>query len=162
MKKMLALLVGFALAIFTSGCELSGGGGDSGDGGGSGPDDLDISNATTLDHNQIPAQNAAITRQLYTADKSGDHVGMDFETLNWPRQGKVDGGVYLYWRDGAGNVVGGLFDFHGTGQTVKGLVNVYGGYLGGKRPPKGAEIYFCIVNLKGTERTNVRKSVNNW
>jgi hypothetical protein len=165
MKKILLLIAGLTLAVFTSSCEwdAGGSGGSGGDkGGGSGPDDLDISNATTLDHNQVAAQNAAITRQLYSAEKSGGNVNLNFETLNWPRQGKVDGRCFMYWKDGAGNVIGGMWEYHATGRTDNDLVNIFGGYLGGKKPAPGTEIYFCLVNLKGNERTNVKKSVTPW
>lgn len=160
MKKFILLFAGLAVALFTASCELGGGSDDDG-GGSSGPDDLDISQAITLDHNQRPAQNAAITRQLHSANKEGGEVVLSFDSLDWPRQGKVDGGVYIYWK--SGDVVqGGLFDFHGVGQTVKTLDNIPGGYLGGKKPAPGQEIFFCIVNLDGSERTNVKKSANPW
>lgn len=160
MKKILALIAGLTLAIFTSSCESGGGGG--GSDGGSGPDDLDISNAPTLDHNKIPAQNAAITRKLYSADKHGGGVVMNFEALNWPREGKVDGRLYMYWKDGAGNLQGGMFEYHATGRIENHLTNVYGGYLGGQRPAPGTTVYFCITNLDGSERTNVKKSSTTW
>lgn len=130
-----------------------------------GRDQLDISGAKSLGtHAGISAQNAAITRTLYAASKEGDNVSLSFEPLNWPTQGggkKVDGGVWLFWVEGS-QVVGGLFDFHGVGQTSKTLENVYGGYLSGKKPAKGQTIYFALVSLDGKQRTNVAQSQTTW
>lgn len=126
-----------------------------------GLDQLNISNARMLRFGN-PA-NARITRKLYAVSKQGDSVSLSFEKLNWPTQGsskKVDGHVYLFWKDGS-TVLGGQFDFHGVGQTSKGLVNVYGGILGGKQPPRGARIYICLVSFNG-QRTNVAESQTRW
>lgn len=130
-----------------------------------GRDQLDISNAKSLGtHAGKSAQNAAITRTLYAASKEGDHVSLSFDPLNWPTEGsgkKVDGGVWMFWIEGS-EVVGGLFDFHGVGQTSKTLENIYGGYLSGKKPASGAPIWFAIVSLDGSERTNVAQSQTPW
>jgi hypothetical protein len=130
-----------------------------------GADELDISSARMLGpHKDMVAQHAAITRALYAANKAGDSVRLSFEPLSWPSRGspkKIDGGVYLFWESGGG-VVGGLFDWHGVGQTSKGLENVHGGYLDGQRPPGGAAIWFCIVSLNADERTNVARSDTPW
>jgi hypothetical protein len=166
MKNIMLLLAGLSLSIFTAGCELGGGSDNSSNNSsssksGNGVDDLDISAAVTLgQHQESVAQNAAITRQLDSADVSGDKVVMSFAPLNWPANG-VDGSVHLFWMEGD-HAVGGYFDAHKAGQTVKGLENVYGGYLGGHKPPAGATVYFCLVNLNNTERTNVKKSQTPW
>lgn len=128
-------------------------------------DDLDISSAQTLgQHQESVAQNAAITRALYSANVDGDKVQLSFETLNWPEQRgskTIDGSVHLFWVDGT-QVVGGYFDAHAVGQTVKGLENVYGGYLGGRQPPRGATVYFALVSLDASQRTNVKRSDTPW
>lgn len=131
-----------------------------------GRDQLDISNAKSLGtHAGMSAQNAAVTRTLYAAAKEGDHVSLSFDALNWPSKGdggkRVDGGVWIFWIDG-GEVVGGLFDFHGVGQTVKTLENIYGGYLSGRKPAAGSPIWFALVSLDGSERTNVAQSQTPW
>lgn len=167
MKKILAVLLGLTLAVFTTSCEVDLGG-DSSDGGSeegvssNGEDDLNISNAQSFGtHKNVFAQNAGITRKLHSADQSGGFVFLSFDPLNWPSQGRVDGRVFLFWEEN-GQVVGGMFDWHAKGQTAKTLENVYHGYLGGKRPPKGATVYFCLTNINATERTNVKKSNNVW
>jgi len=161
MKKIMLLIAGLLTVVFTAGCE-GGGEGGSDAGVASGPDDINISSAVTYGtHAGIPVPSAAITRTLHSSDKSGDMVVMSFDPLNWPRDGRVDGRVYLFWESG-GQVIGGMFDWHASGQTVKTLENVYGGYLGGKRPPPGTTIYFCLSNIDCSERTNVRKSNTTW
>lgn len=166
MKKILALIVGLSLSIFGSGCEwdAGGGGGGGSDGGVSskGPDDIDVSNSISYGtHQGVLIQNATITRKLHSADQSDGFVGLSFDPLNWPTQGRVDGRVFLLWEEN-GQVIGGMFDWHARGQTVKTLENALHGYLGGKRPPKGATVYFALTNINGTERTNVKRSNNPW
>jgi hypothetical protein len=130
----------------------------------SGLDELDISGAAALGpHSGKPAQAARITRLLYKADKQGDSVSLSYDKLGWPtrRDGKtIDGGVYLYWVEG-GRVIGGLFDWHAVGQNSKTLENVYGGYLG-RRPARGATVWFTIVSIDGAQRTNVKRSGSTW
>lgn len=162
MKKQTFLRAVFALVVslFFFGCES----GDDDGGGSSSADDLNISHAQTLGtRSDIVAQNATITRKLHAADVSDGSVVLAFDELNWPVQGggkKTDGTVHLFWKDGD-QVVGGSFDAHAVGQTVKGLENVYGGYLG-KRPAKGATVYFCMVSHDNAQRTNVKKSATPW
>jgi hypothetical protein len=131
----------------------------------SGVDELDISSARMLGpHKDMVAQNASITRDLYSANKEGGNVRLSFETLGWPSEGsdkKIDGGVYLFWEDDGG-VIGGLFDWHAVGQTVKTLANVNDGYLDGRKPASGATIWFCIVNMDADERTSVVRSDTPW
>lgn len=127
-------------------------------------DELDISNAASLGpHSGRPAQAARITRLLYQADKQGDSVSLTYDKLGWPtrKDGKtLDGGVYLYWVEG-GRAVGGLFDWHAVGQNAKTLQNVYDGYLG-RRPGRGATVWFTIVSIDGSQRTNVKRSSTTW
>ena len=128
-------------------------------------DELDISGARMLGpHKDMVAQNARITRGMYAADKEGNLVQMAFEDLNWPSEGsgkKLDGGVYIFWDDGGG-IVGGLFDWHAVGQTAKTLENIHDGYLDGRQPPRGAAIWFAIVSMDASERTNVKRSDSAW
>jgi hypothetical protein len=164
MKKLILLLCGLVLALYTTSCELNGGSSSDSNNNNDVPviaDDLDISQAVTLGQHKIPAQNAALTRQMHHANKHGGHVSMSFDTLNWPSRAAIDGGVYIYWQEGS-RVVGGLFDFHRTGQTHKTLENIYGGYLSGKQPSRGTAVYFCIVSSDGSERTSVKLSTNPW
>ncbi len=127
-----------------------------------GRDQLDISQLRLL-KGSLQA-NARITRKLYAASKEGDFVNLSFDPLNWPTIGttkKADGGVFMFWKKG-NEVVGGLFDMHKVGQEAKTLVNIYGGYIGGQQPARGARIYFCIVSLDGAQRTNVAESQTRW
>lgn len=192
MKKQIVLrsVAGLVLALTVMGCEVGGSGDDDSpasttaipaqtaaqpaseakslaapDAAVDGRDQLDISGAVSLGtHAGISAQNATITRTLYAASKEGGSVSLSFDELNWPTQGggkKVDGGVWIFWVDG-GQVLGGLFDFHGVGQTSKTLENIYGGYLSGKKPAPGAPIWFALVSLDGRQRTNVAQSQTPW
>jgi hypothetical protein len=128
-------------------------------------DQLDISGAVLLGpHKGKPIKRAAVTRVLTKADKTGDTVHMSFHSLNWPSTGsgkRIDGGCYIFWYNGS-QLYGGLFDWHGVGQTVKTLGNIPGGYLDGQQPPNGATIWFCILNLDSTERTTVTQSKTTW
>lgn len=184
-------VAGLLLAFIVMGCEVGGGGDDpavSSSAGTTTPssdvavearslaaapapavdgnDQLNISGAISLGtHAGIKAQNAAVTRTLYAAAKEGDSVSLSFDDLNWPTRSdkgkRVDGGVWIFWVEG-GQVYGGLFDFHGVGQTSKTLGNIYGGYLSGRKPAPGAPIWFAIVSLDGSERTNVAQSQTPW
>jgi len=132
-----------------------------------GHDQLNISNAVLLGpHKNVRVMDAAVTHILYSCNKDGDVVHLSYDTLNWPSNtggnGKtVDGSVFIFWKSG-GLVVGGLFDWHGKGQTNKTLQNVDAGYLDGQVPPAGAPIWFCIVSLDEKQRTNVAQSQTNW
>lgn len=163
MKKntLFTVVAGILLVFLLAGCEDDTGRKDSSSSG-NGPDDLNISSAIMLGpHKDLVAQNATITRAMTSANVSGGTVSMAFDKLNWPTEGGCDGGVYIFWK-WEGQVWGGWFDWHGVNQTVKGLENIYGGYLDGKKPPAGQPVYFAIVNLKGAERTNVKKSDSTW
>ncbi len=128
-------------------------------------DDLDISGARQLGpHANLSAAHAAVTRLLYSANVSGGSVELSFDTLHWPaKRGKktVDGAVYIFWVSG-GQVIGGYFDAHAVGQTRKGLENIHGGYLNGRKPGKGDTVYFALVSLDGRQRTNVKRSNTTW
>lgn len=131
-------------------------------------DALDISKAQLFGtHAKVNPTKAAVTRDLNAADveKGGGAVRLDFEALHWSTQsskGKtIDGRVYLYWLEGE-QVLGGHFDWHGQGQKVKTLENVWGGYLQNKKPASGARVWFCITDLECHERTQVVESKSRW
>ena len=101
-----------------------------------------------------------VTRQLYSAKNLGKHVRLSFEPLGWSTKGggngkTVDGGVCILWRENEG-FAGGLFDWHGVGQTTKTQDNIEGGYLEGHKPPPGAEVWYCIVDLGFKQRTTIQ------
>lgn len=131
-------------------------------------DAIDISKAQLFGtHARVNPTKAAVTRDLHSSDveKGGGAVRLSFEALRWGTQsmkGKtVDGRVYLYWQEGE-QVLGGHFDWHGQGQSVKTLDNVWGGYLEGRKPPSGARVWFCITDLECHERTQVVESKSRW
>lgn len=129
-------------------------------------DEIDISNSESLGpHSGKAAQKATVTRKMHSCSIRGGNVQMSFDPLGWSTtsmKGKrVDGGVYLFWEQG-GQVVGGLFDWHGVGQTSKTLGNVYGENYLGRRPPTGATVYFAIVSLDVQQRTNVKRCSTPW
>lgn len=126
-------------------------------------DQLDISNAKLLGthKNKVPA-NAPITRKLHSANIEGGSVKLNYETLNWPDDNSgigsdIDGRVYIFWMEGS-IVTGGHFEWKRPGQTSKGLSNIENGYLEGKKPPRGATVWFCLMSNAADQRTNVVKS----
>ncbi|HMO05535.1 MAG TPA: VCBS repeat-containing protein [Kiritimatiellia bacterium] len=126
-------------------------------------DALDVSNAKLLGtHKNVKPVNARVTRRLNSADIDGSNVRLNYETLNWPDNNSgigsnIDGRVYIFWLEN-GQVTGGHFEWKRPGQTSKGLSNIEGGYLEGKKPPRGATVWFCLMNNVGDERTNVVQS----
>lgn len=130
-------------------------------------DDLDITGAMLLGtHAKVRVDKARVTRQLNKANAGSSAVSLGFEPLNWAtetgKNGKaIDGRVWLFWIEG-GKVLGGHFDWHGLHQTSKGLENVYGGYLSGNQPARGATVWFALSDMDAHERTNVRKSETPW
>lgn len=113
----------------------------------------------TLGKHKVDPLKTPITRQLYSADNRGGEVAIKFEPLGWTTEtggnGKtIDGGVCIAWQDGD-TWTGGLFDHHGKGQTVKTQANIPGGYLDGKQPPKGAPVFYFLINRERNQRTNL-------
>lgn len=111
------------------------------------------------------AAKARITRTLHRCGISGGNATLNFDRLGWStetgKNGKtIDGGVYIFWAEG-GKTRGGFFDWHGLNQTSKTMNNIPE-ILDGAQPPKDADVFFCIVNREGTQRTNVEKSENRW
>lgn len=130
-------------------------------------DALDLTGVELLGtHARKRIDRAPITRKLTKADVAGGEVELAFDPLNWSTEtggnGKtIDGGVWIFWREG-GKTVGGLFDHHGLHQTRKTLGNIFGGYLEGHKPPKGATVWFCLGNREISQRTNVVASQTPW
>lgn len=119
----------------------------------------------SLGKHSLDPRKIAITRALYSAENSGDTVAIKYEPLGWSTEtggnGKtIDGAVCIAWRDGA-TWTGGHFDWHGVGQTTKTQANIPGGYLDGKQPPRGAPVYYFLVNRERKERTNIVPG-GNW
>jgi len=126
-------------------------------------DELNISNVKLLGTHKtkVPA-NAPITRKLHSANIEGSNVKLSYETLNWPDNNSgigsdIDGRVYIFWMEGS-TVTGGHFEWKRPGQTSKGLSNINNGYLEGKKPARGATVWFCLMSNAADQRTNVVKS----
>ena len=126
-------------------------------------DELDVSGAITYGtHADFKPQNAQPTQILYKSDIASGKVYLDFQPLTgWPLDNGTDGGVCIFWYEG-GNVVGGMFDWHGVGQTIKLLENIYGGYLAGHVPKHGDTVWFCIIGNGDKVRTTVTTSSATW
>lgn len=127
-------------------------------------DPVDIASFRCIGKNRFTLRDAAVTRKLYTAKQAGDHALMSFEPLGFPvREGKkrTDGGVAIFWLEN-GTLVGGIFDWHGVGQTRKTMDNIPSGYMEGKQPPEGADIWFCILAYGYRQRTNLCKAPEPW
>lgn len=132
-------------------------GGAGGGGTGIPADAVAFASATMLGPHHFDPSKLRVTRRMKSASNRGGSVAIEFEPLNWPTQsGKktVDGGVCIGWMDGT-TLVGGFFDWHGKNQTVKDQKNIPGGYLSGKQPPNGAPIWYWLVNIALSERTNM-------
>ncbi len=125
-------------------------------------DELNVSNVVLLgNHKNVKPSNAKVTRRLNSANVEGSNVRLDYQVLNWPDVSpigsNIDGRVYIFWLEG-GVPIGGHFEWKRPGQTLKGLSNIENGYLEGRKPPRGAKVWFCLLNNEGTERTNVVQS----
>ncbi len=130
-----------------------------------GRDQLDISGAILLGpHSGVAIKSAPITRNLFAASIEGGLVNFSMDRLGWPVPNQpvagVDARTFIFWREGS-QVYGGQFDWQRPGQTAKTLKNVYDGYLG-RRPPKGAPVWFALCRIDARERTNVAISQNPW
>jgi hypothetical protein len=131
-----------------------------------GRDQLDFSGAIMLGpHKGVPVKSARITRNLFAASMSGGNVSFSMDNLGWPVPNAPVKGVnartYIFWREG-GQLYGGMFEWQRPGQTVKTLKNISNGYLDGRRPPRGAQVWFMLSNVAANERTNVVLSQNTW
>lgn len=128
-------------------------------------DEVDISGARITSKHKHNPGNIPVTATLNSSRPEGSNVRLSFSGLeSWSKhkgEKTTDGGVCILWRDVDGALTGGWFDHHGVGQTVKTMNNIPGGYLDGKEPPPGAEVWFYLVNYEFTKRTNV-KSGGNW
>lgn len=112
----------------------------------------------TIGKHKVNPLEIPITRQLYAAENNGDTVRLKFEPLGWStekdKDKTIDGGVCIVWQDGA-TWLGGLFDHHGVGQTTKTQANIPDGYLDGKQPPRGAPVYYFLVNRERNQRSTI-------
>lgn len=130
-----------------------------------GRDQLDISGAILLGpHSGVAIKSAPVTRNLFAASIEGGLVNFSMDRLGWPVPNTpvagVDARTFIFWVEGS-QVYGGQFDWQRPGQTSKTLNNVYAGYLG-RRPPKGARVWFALCRIDARERTNVAISQNPW
>lgn len=126
-------------------------------------DAIDISKARLLGtHARHRVGLLPVTFQMGPATNDGKTVRLSSAPLDWPANPtgkKVDSRIYIFWQE-KGEVWGGQFDWKGRGQTSKGMENIHAGYLDGRQPPAGAEVFFALADdgrLNGTpkHRSNV-------
>lgn len=130
-----------------------------------GRDQLNISGAILLGpHAGVPVKSAAITRNLFATSIENGLVYYTQDNLGWPTVSSPVSGVnarsYIFWLEGS-QVYGGQYDWLRPGQNAKTINNVNAGYLG-RRPARGAQVWFANVKVDGRERTNVAVSQNPW
>jgi len=130
-------------------------------------DAISIAGATLLGpHKNVDPAKAKITDVLTSVIVAFNGITMEYETQAWPNNDSpagdnIDGRVYIYWRDGDG-LVGGHFDWKRPDTKDRTFTNIRNGYLSGRKPPVGAELWFVLVTNKGDRRTNVIKGDGVW
>jgi hypothetical protein len=117
-----------------------------------------------------PCARQKITRRLESARFNGDSVSWKGDGRDgWPRkQGRkeTDGQVSLFFEHG-GQIIGGVFDATGIGQTHKDLFNVHvdpAKGLAGKfrvEPARGQKCWLCVQSW-GDERTQIIECENGY
>lgn len=123
-------------------------------------DAIDISAATLLSkHRNINVAILPIVHTLAGAATGDSAMRYKGAPTDWPTTEGIDARCYIFWRE-AGRVQGGHFEWHKPGGDSRELKNIFDGYLDGRKPPSGTEVFYCLVNngaLKGTPtaRTNV-------
>ena len=117
-------------------------------------DAIDISKARTISKyvKNVPAM--PITVKLYSVNTSADRVTFDYTPTGWKSDGTIDGRIAIIWQDGAELIIG-EFDGKRPNQKMKGLENIHGGYIQGKKPSKGSPVWYVIYDKIGTQRSNV-------
>jgi len=113
-------------------------------------DAIDISGFIGLGpHKGVKPQKIKITRTIKSAKLTSSTLSFEHDPLKWPTNSPIgadiDGRVFVFWLDG-GKLTGGHYDWRRPGTRSKDLHNIRAGYLDGKRPPVGAQIWICFVN----------------
>ena len=129
-------------------------------------DAVDMSHATMLGtHSRTPAGTLPITRKLISAQIANGKVSWTCEN-QWTQPSGIGGWAMIFWKSGD-QLIGGIFDAFGNGQTAKGLENIYGGYLDGKQPAPGQAVYLVLgtpgeTKSEPTERSNLILCEGTW
>ena len=116
-------------------------------------------------HLNTSVHGARITRAMHSASMGSDKVSFSIDKSTWTPDGPCDGLVMAFWPDGSrggGGLVGGVFEHHKIGQTVKLLENIVNGYVAGLCPAKGMPVFYGLISYDGKERTNLVRASNNW
>lgn len=118
-------------------------------------DAIDISRLDILQNkHKVNLAAIPITKTLTRATIANGHVDTAPGISGWGGSyGEKLARGHIYWMDG-GKLVGGHFDWYKDNQTHKTLKNIPEGYLG-RKPPKGATVYFCMVSNDARQRTNL-------
>jgi hypothetical protein len=130
-------------------------------------DAISISGAKLLGpHKNVDPAKARITDVLANVTLSENGMTLDYVARDWPDNdsgigGNIDGRVYMYWMDGDG-LVGGHFDWKRPDAKSRDFKNIRTGYLDGRKPPVGSDVYIVLVTNKGDRRTNVIKADGVW
>jgi len=130
-------------------------------------DAISIAGAKLLGvHKNVDPAKARITDVLVSVTVNPGGIILDYQTNGWPDNDSgvgdnIDGRVYIYWFEGQ-EQTGGHFEWKRPGQTERSFSNILNGYLEGKKPPRGADLYFVLASNKGDRRTNVVKAEGVW
>lgn len=123
-------------------------------------DALDISGATMLSkHRRHNVAALPIVHTLQGATTGKASMKYEGTPSDWKKTNGIDARCYIFWREN-GRTYGGHFEWHEPGHDSRELKNIFGGYLDGKRPPSGAEVFYCLADngdMQGSpsKRTNV-------
>lgn len=117
-------------------------------------DAIDISKARTISKyvKNVPAM--PIVTRLFDVNTGHDRVTFNYDKVNWKSDGTIDGRIAVIWYEGEQLIIG-EFDGKRPNQKMKGLENIHGGYIQGKQPKAGQEVWFVIYDKLGRERSNV-------
>lgn len=115
-------------------------------------DALDISKARTISKyvKNIPAM--PVRGELRNVKLSGDRV--TFETSGEQWIASEWGRIAIIFEHN-GELIAGEFDARKPAQRAKGTENITGGYIQNKLPQAGAQVWFVVYDMKGTQRSNV-------
>lgn len=122
-------------------------------------DDIDVAKVKIIGKHGMNPSKAQPTRTLHSVSDMGGNCRLSYDPLGWPTtsaKGKTcDAGVVILWPEGDG-YTGGWFDHKKVGQSVKTMENIFGGYVDGKQPPAGSQVWFYLISYDGKQRTNIK------
>lgn len=134
-------------------------------------DDIPASAIRVIGKHAMSPAKATVTRRLHSVADMGGNCRLSYDPLGWPTtstKGKTcDAGVCIAWPENGEivggiltNAIGGWFDHKKVGQSVKTMENIFGGYVDGRQPPRGAQVWFWLISYDGKQRTNIKAGWN--